>query len=327
MEVYTHKLVYKRVLVVVKHTAYQLYQQLKLQGKAPKAVRWGRLRNRHMVHREAVNTVLSSFDKLGVKYTTVSREDLDRQHLEDVDLVVSVGGDGTALSASHYLSASVPLLGVNSDPCDEIDTSSGNMTDERRSYGALCMCDSTTLDEALPKVLYGIVKPSKRARLLTIVKSAFTETRLPPALNDILISHPCPAAVSRFRMGFSDRFAGMDTKAQSHFSLNIWSSGLWVSTATGSTGALKSAGGQIMSFDSREMQFFVREHLLDENSQDQVDEGHGMIPEGCVLKIRWNSQHGCIYVDGEHATHHLDLGDEVSITSLASPLFLFGSDK
>ncbi len=101
------------------------------------------------------------------------------------------------------------------------------------------------------------MKPSKRARLLTIVKSAFTETRLPPALNDVLISHPSPAAVSRFRMGFTDRFAGMDIKAQSHFSLNIWSSGLWVSTATGSTGALKSAGGQVMAFDSREMQFLV----------------------------------------------------------------------
>ncbi len=42
---------------------------------------------------------------------------------QDVDLVVSVGGDGTALSASHYLSASVPLLGVNSDPGDELDSS------------------------------------------------------------------------------------------------------------------------------------------------------------------------------------------------------------
>ncbi len=109
-----------------------------------------------------------------------------------MDLVVSVGGDGTALSASHYLSASVPLLGVNSDPCDDIDNSasinpslrtdsfvfvctycdvlyngnigitifllfqSENMTDERRSYGALCMCNSTTLDEALPKVCLGL---------------------------------------------------------------------------------------------------------------------------------------------------------------------------
>ncbi len=30
------------------------------------------------------------------------------------------------------------------------------MADERRSYGALCMCDSTTLDEALPKVCLGL---------------------------------------------------------------------------------------------------------------------------------------------------------------------------
>ncbi len=26
------------------------------------------------------------------------------------------------------------------------------MADERRSFGALCMCDSTTLHDALPKV-------------------------------------------------------------------------------------------------------------------------------------------------------------------------------
>ncbi len=42
---------------------------------------------------------------------------------QGVDLVVSVGGDGTALSASHYLSGTIPLLGVNSDPGDEVDNS------------------------------------------------------------------------------------------------------------------------------------------------------------------------------------------------------------
>lgn len=39
------------------------------------------------------------------------------------DLVVTVGGDGTLLQASHFMDDSIPVLGVNSDPTqpDEVD--------------------------------------------------------------------------------------------------------------------------------------------------------------------------------------------------------------
>lgn len=100
---------------------------------------------------------------------------------------------------------------------------------------------------------------SERARIQCIVKSTYSETRLVPALNDLLIANPSPAAVSRFRLGWlkpvpepevglgsmSDptvlprsqygtvtRFGGRLYDIQN--SLNIWSSGMWVSTATGS---------------------------------------------------------------------------------------------
>lgn len=33
----------------------------------------------------------------------MNRVELDRQHLADVDLVIAVGGDGTCLSAAHFL--------------------------------------------------------------------------------------------------------------------------------------------------------------------------------------------------------------------------------
>ena len=37
--------------------------------------------------------------------------------MADVDLMVAVGGDGTVLSAAHFLDhGTIPLLGVNSDP-------------------------------------------------------------------------------------------------------------------------------------------------------------------------------------------------------------------
>lgn len=58
------------------------------------------------------------------------------------------------------------------------------------------------MEEKIPEVLFGGGKLSTRARIQCIVKSTFSETRLVPALNDLLIANPSPAAVSRFRMGW-----------------------------------------------------------------------------------------------------------------------------
>lgn len=126
----------------------------------------------------------------------------------------------------------------------------------------------------LPRILHGGGILSERTRIQCIVKSTFSETRLVPALNDLLISNPSPAAVSRFRMGWSNPvqevggigsgggsgsvgvgFGSMSDpnnsqRSNSNYgtvtrmggklydiqnSLNVWSSGMWVSTATGSS--------------------------------------------------------------------------------------------
>lgn len=64
----------------------------------------------------------------------MNRVELDRQHLADADLVVAVGGDGTVLSAAHFLDhGTIPLLGVNSDPISMEETKSvKKKSDERR---------------------------------------------------------------------------------------------------------------------------------------------------------------------------------------------------
>lgn len=81
---------------------------------------------------------------------------------------------------------------------------------------------------------------ASRSRIRCKVKSTFSETSLVPALNDLLISNPSPAAVSRFRMGWLHEMDAEDKpKAQADYgtvtrfagitydvekSLNIWSS-------------------------------------------------------------------------------------------------------
>lgn len=140
----------------------------------------------------------------GVAFSCVNRVSLDRQHLADVDLLAAVGGDGTVLSAAHFLDhGTIPVLGINSDPISDEDKLVKKKTgDERRSHGALCAVTGLNMKEKIPEILFGGGNLGTRTRIQCTVKSTFSETRLVPALNDLLIANPSPAAVSRFRMGW-----------------------------------------------------------------------------------------------------------------------------
>jgi NAD+ kinase len=204
------------------------------------------------------------------------------------------------------------------------------------------MCTALDIGDSLPKVLYGEAEDALtlRTRIRCKVKSTFSETRLVPALNDLLIANPSPAAVSRFRMGFLDevdpseppkmplrdgnvtRFAGVAYNVT--HSLNVWSSGMWVCTSTGASAAMAAAGGKPMDINSSDLQYLVREHMM-ENSNENLDVNvnNGMVMPGQKAHLRWNSQKGRIFIDGSHLTHNLELGDEIMIDNQAPPLPMF----
>ncbi len=190
---------FNNILVVVKQTPFEQYMQLKAQGKAPVALRWERLKNRYEVHKKCVDDVTDILEHIGVKYSKIGREELHRGSMQDKDLVIAVGGDGTILNTSSFIDDSIPVLGVNSDPTRPEEQGVTKVKDERRSRGALCATSANNVHEILPKILYGNIAPGWRTRIQCLVRSAYTETRLPPSLNDILVAHPIPAAVSRFR--------------------------------------------------------------------------------------------------------------------------------
>lgn len=73
------------------------------------------LESRCKVHRNAINVCQEILNKKAVEWKPISRNDVSNP-IRDVDMVITVGGDGTLLHASHFLDDSVPVLGVNSDP-------------------------------------------------------------------------------------------------------------------------------------------------------------------------------------------------------------------
>lgn len=313
-----------------------------MRGQAPKALRWKRLEQRYKAHKQCVTDLLAELRKHQVNFSCVNRVELDRQHLADVDLMVAVGGDGTVLSSAHFLDhGTIPLLGINSDPnVSEEELKVKKKADERRSHGALCMCTSRTMAVELAKVLHGGGHLQQRTRIRCKVKSTFSETRLVPALNDLLIANPSPAAVSRYRMGWlrlvpegaaSDlygtitRFGGKTFDVTN--SLNVWSSGMWICTATGSSAAMAAAGGKLMDPDTEDLQYLIREHMIERDALDLGVEIHelnnSLIKNGDKMHIRWNSQKGRIFIDGSHLTQNLELGDEMLVDNQAPPLKLF----
>lgn len=398
----TSSLKFRKLLVVIKQTAYEEYSQLRLRGQAPKALRWQRLENRYKAHKTTVNDLMGILRHHNVEFTCVNRVELDRQHLAHVDLMLAVGGDGTVLSAAHFIDhGTIPLLGINSDPSKEQERDTKKKTDERRSHGALCMCTSLDMSENIEKVLAGLGKVQSRTRIQCTVKSTFTETQMAPALNDILIAHPSPAAVSRFRMGFlepiqddneshlpvmegkmnykpssvnesimgcksahlnsswsefptssSDSTLYFDNTAKltqqnarlfdkqygtvTRFggkaydirdSLNIWCSGMWTATATGSTAAICASGGMPMhDMCSTDIQYKIREHIYEKGQPVNKEKDNAFVHYNEQLHLRWNSQHGTIFIDGSHLTHDLVLGDEILINGRAPPLTLFVPD-
>lgn len=173
--------------------------------------------------------------KLIEKYFTpvyAWRNNVSRKHLENIDFVISIGGDGTALSASHCL-IDKPLLAVNSSP--------------RTSEGALTTLNIENLEDKLKEIKNKVVEEEKLERIRVLINNKPIDLL---SLNEVFIANEKAYLVSRYKV----RFRGKEEEQMS--------SGLIFSTGTGSTAWFKSAGGRSFSPQSKFIEMIVREPYI-----------------------------------------------------------------
>ena len=104
-----------------------------------------------------------------------------------------------------------------------------------------------------------------------------------------------------------------------------------------------AAGGKIMNTSSDEIQYLIREHMIENQAKAPIIPNNKTLPSDPVsfieedtsninnrvvksnekLHVRWNSQRGRIFIDGSHLTHDLELGDEILIDNEAPTLKMF----
>jgi len=272
-----------KVVVIVKRTAFRLFVEeehderiTRLLKKNDPAVR--RMRRSHEQHERTLVEVGGTLDRLGVDVAWVRRGHAPFDP-DGAALVVTVGGDGTLLAASHRVGRT-PLLGVNSAPS--------------HSVGFFCGTRMGQVKSALVRALEGKMRAIQLTRMTVLLNGAVVSTRV---LNDALFCHCSPAATSRYLVKL-----GRVQEEQK-------SSGFWIGPAAGSTAAQRSGGGKILPLSSRQLQLVVREPYTPEGEKLRLT--RALIPIGKELLVRSKIREGRLFIDGPHEFVDVEMGDRL----------------
>lgn len=281
----------KKILIVYKKSSYQFYF-LKPHGplfqellRFTKAVRM-RFKKAHNEHYRTLALVERVLQANNVEYRKLYRgQTID---CASFDLVITVGGDGTFLEAARQVGKQL-ILGVNSDP--------------KRSIGRLCNATREDFERIFKRVLNGKSKIQAINRLCLKLGKNSKGVNI---LNDLLVCHQNPAAMSRYALSFNG--ATEDQRG----------SGLWISTAIGSSGAIHSAGGKALPVLSQKIQYKPRELFQGRGGRYRLRGGAVALKNS--LSIRSLMRNGMIYVDGAHFNFPFNFGDVAHISNSKMPL-------
>ena len=181
-------------------------------------------------HQHTVEIVRRTVESYGCAVREV--EYIDTSESSNCDLLVCVGGDGTFLKASRAIleADDLPMIGVNSAPSS--------------SFGFFCAADHHSFPRVMARIMDGTAAMKGLWRMRVCLNHVPVSHLV---LNEMLFCNPIPSATTRYILTMD----GIQQLQQS--------SGLWVCTASGSTGAIMGSGGVVMSLDDYRFQYRVRE--------------------------------------------------------------------
>lgn len=286
----------ERVLVILKQTALSRLERsvdagskrmLELMQREDESVVG--IRAAHEEHVSSVRLVRETLRRLGIRFRET--QGLPRRPIRGYDLVMPIGGDGTALSVSHQVRDDTPMLGVNSAPSF--------------SVGYLAGTTAAGLEARLEDLSSDRIEPLTVQRLgLTIGKTPVQA----PIMNDALFCANNPGVMTRYRLTWPD---GEELQR---------SSGVWVSTPAGSTGALASAGGPILPLTARQFAFLAREPYSPPGEAVRLKSA--VLVKEDRLSLECRIHEASVFVDGAHQVHPIPFGQTVHFTLHDRPLRL-----
>lgn len=275
------------VLIVTKTTNYELHGVV-IEAKVaagrvpPDAVQ--RLKTAHDEHYQTLARLRAALNKAKIKFEETSR-DSAKPWPVNRDAVITVGGDGTLLAATHQMAAGGLIVGLRSSVS---------------SVGYLCAAGPDEVEAMVKSLLERNLVTRRVHRLAARVHKIDTGETITtePVLNDFLYTNANPAATTRYQIRF-----GKATEVHR-------SSGIWVATAAGSTAAILAAGGQRLEADDERAQFRVRELYLLGHTRPSL--AGGIFDWGTEdLEIENRCPSAILALDGQHGVVDLVYGDQI----------------
>lgn len=283
-----------RVVLVRKTTTWE-QQQTRRNAKLAAVLARGddpaaRIVQAHEKHNETFSEVVRALTERGIEHQVTAN--LTRRQARSASLVITVGGDGTFLRASHCIDSDergdgAPMMGVNS--------AVGS------SVGFFCCASLTNFAEHIDAIAAG----KTRSRGLWRMRVLLNDRPLRDlALNDVLVAHEVPAETTVYTLSVD----GVQQRQKS--------SGVWIATAAGSTGAIRSAGGTVLALDVAQIQYRVRE-LFPLSVTD-----HALIGGVVAGKLELTShiRSGVLYIDGAHRQVRFGAGDRIGFDLSRRPM-------
>jgi len=282
---------FKNVLLLYKRSAYKIYfldNRNALSKKRTALIHCAKkqFEKSHQAHYESLRHVSRVLLTHGVRFTESYRgRGLD---YSKYDLVITIGGDGTFLEAARHVKHQA-MLGVNSAP--------------DHSVGRFCVAHSKNFENILEKILSNKHQTKFMQRLSIKLPGQRKEIDV---LNDVLVCHSNPAMLSRYYLE-----VGRQKEEQR-------SSGVWISTAAGSTGAIRSAGGKVLPAYSKIFQYRPRELYQGKHQKYRLIGGNVQYKQrvSVISLIR----RGAVYLDGAHHHYPFDYGDTISVGQSGHPV-------
>jgi len=245
-----------------------------------------RFRSTHENHFESLSYVEAILKNRKLKFTKACRG--TSFNYKNYDLIITVGGDGTFLEAARHLEGQT-IWGVNSDPA--------------WSIGRFCSGHPKNFETLLDRILSGHALIKKFHRLRLSLSGATAPMNV---LNDILICHQNPAAMSRYYLTVGK------TKEEQR------SSGVWIATAAGSSGGIHSAGGKVLPQEARTFQYKPRE--LYRGRQAHYNLKGAVLKPAQKISLTSLMREGVVFVDGSHVCLPFSFAAEIHITHSPNPL-------
>ncbi len=240
-------------------------------------------------HNQTLKHVVGILTDRDITACCVARQPGETVDIRDNEMLLTIGGDGTFLDASHSVKTTVPMLGINSAPIT--------------SFGHFCLTDRAGFERVFDDILLGKRKACSLTRLKLTLDDQLIEV---PVLNEVLITHSCPAGTSRYKV----EAAGASASHKS--------SGLIVSTASGSTGLMRAANGYVLDITDTQYAFWVDKPFIRPGFVYPLR--GGCVQNDASVVVTSEMMEGQLYIDGAHINRAFPRGSKLTVSVHENPL-------